>query len=278
MKILNQKSKKLIIASLMGGYICVLYAIWQIPDSRFHIYFLDVGQGDAVFIKTPENHQILIDGGPDNFVIEEINKVMPFFDRSIDMVVLTHPDYDHVSGLVDVLKRVDVGSVLITGVESDNPVYFEFLKEAFDQEIDVFIAETGVDFMFGDVFIDVIYPFANISGQKIENVNNSSIAMKVYHDGHKVLLTGDLEEEVEKKLILSGEDLSADVYKAGHHGSKSSSTFEFLQMVKPELVVIQSGEGNKYGHPHAEVLKNFYRAGVEVVLRNDELGLVDLWF
>ena len=120
--------KKQIIITLLGLYLVLCFAYLQVPNHSFHLYFLDVGQGDSIFIKTPENHQILIDGGPQNKVIEELGEVMPFFDKSLDLVVLTHPHADHIDGLVEVLKRYRVDNVLVTGVNYENPTYKEFLK------------------------------------------------------------------------------------------------------------------------------------------------------
>lgn len=257
----------------------LIFGIQQIPDNRFHIYFLDIGQGDSIFVKTPENHQILIDGGPKNRVLEEMNYVMPFFDRSIDMVVLTHPHADHVDGLVEVLKKYEVAAVLITGVIFKNPSYEEFLREIEKQNIKVFIAESGTDFKFGETIFDIIYPKKQLIGDKFENVNNSSVAMKIIYGDKEILLTGDLEKEVEAELVEDyGSTLKADILKAGHHGSNSSSTTEFLDQVKPEIVIIQSGENNSYGHPNSESLANMQKAGVRKILRNDLEGRIEFIF
>lgn len=253
----------------------MLYALWQLPDMRFHIYFLDVGQGDSIFIITPENHQILIDGGPDNKVLEELAKVMPFFDKSIDMLILTHPDLDHVGGLVELVKRIKVDNVMLTGIEMDSSTYFEFLKELTSQNVNIIFAEAKNDISFGEVFFDVLYPFENISGEDFDSVNNTSIAVKIYVADSKILLTGDLEIEGEQMLIDKHIDLSADIYKAGHHGSRSSSSLKFLQMVKPKIVVIQSGKDNKYDHPHIETIRNLYRMGIYSIYRNDEIGTIE---
>lgn len=271
------KIGKVVWGVLLGCFIAVGYVFWELPDSRMHIYFLNVGQGDAIFIESPEGHQVLIDGGPGNDVLLELDKVLGFFDRSIDMLVLTHPDYDHVAGLVEVLKRFEVERVLMTGVEMESGTYDEFLKELAGVG-EIYFAEAEVDFVFGDLVMDVIYPFKNISGERFENVNNSSIALRVLYDEFVVLLTGDLEIEKEALLINAGVDLDADIYKAGHHGSRSSSTLGFLQMIKAETIVVQSGADNKFGHPHPEVLRRFYRNAVERVLRNDLNGLIEIVF
>lgn len=272
------KIRKFLGISLALGYIICFFAFWQIPDHRLRVSFLDVGQGDAIFIKTPDNHQILIDGGPENFVMEELGNIMPFFDKTIDFMVLTHPHADHLEGLVEVLSRFDVENVLISGVNYDNPSYTEFLSILSSNSVNVFIAESGVDFKFGDVFLDVLYPFYSISGEKFENINNSSIVIKLNYKENKILFTGDLEEEFEEKLVLSGVDLSTDILKAGHHGSRTASSPAFLNACKPETVVIEVGEENSYEHPHAETLRNYFRAGIEKIYRTDLDGRVDFYF
>ncbi len=275
---LSKKIRNLLIAFIVGGYILLFFAYLQLPDRRFHIWFLDVGQGDAIFIKTPENHQILVDGGPNNVVMEELAQVLPFFDKTIDLLVLTHPHADHLDGLVSVLKRYELKNVLFTGVDSHGSTYEEFLKEIKIKNIPVFIANSGTDFVFGDVFLDVIYPFDSIAGKSFENVNNSSVALKVSYLDHSILLTGDLEIEAETELVFSDIDLSADIFKAGHHGSKTSSSFALLTKVSPEIVVIQVGEDNTHGHPSPSTLRNLHRMEVSEIHRNDEDGRVEFVF
>lgn len=268
--------KKKIIIWMIVIFLGSAYFYFEIPDDRFWISFLNVGQGDAIFIKTPENHQILVDGGPDNFVLEQLSGVMPFFDSSLDLVVLTHPDSDHVSGLTDVLKRYEVGAVLMTGIVMKSNLYDEFLKELGD--IPVFVAEAEQDFLLGEVGLDILYPFENISGEEPSSVNNSSIVIRVDYLDTRILLTGDLEIEGEISLLERGADIKADLYKAGHHGSRSSSSLHFVQKISPRRVVISSGKENKFGHPHPETVRTFYQSNVEEIYRTDLDGRVDFFF
>lgn len=274
----SYKVKQVILLVLAGVYVLVIFLFWQIPDKKLHLYFLDIGQGDSIFIKTPENNQILVDGGPQNKVVQELGEVMPFFDKSIDLVILTHPHADHVDGLVEVLKRYKVGAVIFTGVDFKNPSYDEFLREIDRQNIPFLIAESETDLRLGEILLDVIYPFKELIGEKFKNPNNSSVAVKLMYGNLAVLLTGDLEKEAEEELIKSGVDLKADIFKAGHHGSKTSSTKAFLSRVKPEIVVIQSGQGNKFGHPNKETLENLEAMGVEKIYRNDLEGRIEFVF
>ncbi|MEK7672683.1 MAG: ComEC/Rec2 family competence protein [Patescibacteria group bacterium] len=259
------------------GFAMVFAFIFELPDEKFHINFLDIGQGDGIFIKTPENYQILIDGGPNDKVLEELNKVMPFYDKSIDFIVLTHPHADHINGLLEVIKKYDVESILITGVEYSNRNYQEMMSILREKDMNIYIAEKNQDFSFGSTILDVIYPFKPLISQDFENVNNSSIGIMVGFKDKKILLTGDLEIEGETEL-LRYKNLKADIFKAGHHGSKTSSTPALLEKVQPEIVVIQSGKGNKFNHPSKETLENFQQLGITKVRRNDLEGRIEFVF
>lgn len=263
---------------LIAGYAALAVLIWQLPDDEFHVYFLNIGQGDSILIKTPENHQILVDGGPKNYVLQQLDEVMPFFDKSIDLVVITHPHADHVDGLVEVLKRYQVNAILMTGVDYPSPDYDEFLKVAAEKNIKVFIAKNDLDFKFGSVIFDVLYPNKPMLEEKLKNLNNSSIVAKVLYGGKSLLLVGDMELEEESLLIKTGLNLKADVLKVGHHGSRTSSSKKFLDLVKPEIAVIQSGKGNPFGHPHKETLDKLKAAGIKQIYRNDLDGRVEISF
>lgn len=273
----SKKFKKYYVLVIVLGYAILAAAFWQIPDRRFHVYFLNIGQGDSIMIKTPENHHILVDGGPENFALNELIEIMPFFDKQIDLVILTHPHADHVSGLIEVLKRYRVDNILITGVDYESSEYAEFLKEISAQDMPVFLAESKTDFKFGEVLVDILYPEKQLMFEQFDNPNNSSIAMMVKFHDKKILLTGDLELEGETGLIRTGADLKANIFKAGHHGSRTSSSLNLLKLVRPKIVVIQSGKENSYGHPHKETLNNLSKLGIKVY-RNDQAGRVEFVF
>lgn len=237
------------------------------PHLQMHA--LNVGQGDAILITTPEQNHILIDGGPDGSVLNELPKVMPYMFSKIDLLILTHPHSDHVAGLVDVLDRYEVGAVLLNPVDYNSKVYGAFLEKI--QGLKIYAARADEDFRFGDTDIDVLYPFE--SGEWNANANNQSVVLMVSQGGHKILLPGDAEKEEEAKLV--GYDLGADVLKAGHHGSRTSSSV--LDKIMPTIMVISSGVGNKYGHPHQETLDKAKELGVEV-LRTDTEGTVSIIF
>lgn len=220
------------------------------------IDFFDVGQGDGIFVETGDGKQMLVDGGPSNVILEKLGKEMGFYDRYIDLVILTHPEYDHIGGLIEVIKRYNIGAIITTGVVRDTNQYKEWIKIIEQKNIPIYIAQLGGQIDFGNnIKMDILYPFENLVGQEVSNTNNSSIVGKLVYKDFEVLLTGDIEKSVERKLVNSGIDLKADVLKVPHHGSKTSSTEEFLQAVNSVINIIQAGKDNKYGHPHQEVLE-----------------------
>lgn len=241
------------------------------------VYFLDVGQGDSVLIRSSDGDNILIDGGPSSLVLDRLGEILPFWSRDIDLLVLTHPHDDHLVGLISVLERYEVSAVLITGVSYKSVYYDEFLRLIDLAGVKVYFAEAKVDFKFGDVYLDVIYPFFSIVDDEFSNLNNSSIVIRAVFGGEKsVLLTGDCEVECESEIL--GEDIDTDLLKAGHHGSKTASSLEFVKAVSPEDVVISVGAGNKFGHPHAETLSVFEEVGVSKIFRTDLDGTVEMKF
>jgi len=270
--------KKYILAGVVATYIALGYAFYQLPDDKFHIYFLDVDQGDGILIKTPQSHYILVDGGPQNFILEQLGEVLPFFKREIDFMVLTHPHSDHIEGLIEVLKRYKVDNVLISGVNVFDDEYKEFLKEIRMQNIKIFVAESNADFVFGDVKMDIIYPFNEIVGQNFANINNSSVGMRISYKDKNILLLGDLETVGEKELLSTNLPRDVDIYKASHHGSKTASSFEFVKKLSPKTIVIQVGENNKFKHPSPETLKTFQELGLTKIYRTDIDGRVEFAF
>ncbi len=250
----------------------------KLSHGQLHVYFLDIGQGDSILLKTPSDKLILVDGGPDNEILTELNDVLSFFERRIDLMVLTHPHSDHIEGLIPVLEKFDVGAVLITGVSCKNAYYDVFLDKIFDENATIYFADDNSDFYFDDgVFIDVLYPFFEIRGETFENLNNSSIIMKISYKNHEILLAGDAESKIEDELVLSGADLDADLFKASHHGSKTANSYDFLKAVTPSCAVISCGTDNDFKHPHEETLEIFSTFGVKV-LRTDLDGRVEFTF
>ena len=240
--------------------------IYEISASKFlEVNFFNVGQGDAIFIQTPERRQILIDGGPGSIILEKLAKEMPFWDRSIDLVILTHPEHDHIAGLIEVLKRYEVEHILWTGVLRSTAEFKEWQNLVEKENARIKIAQAGQRIIdSGSWEIKVLYPFENLNGKTVKSVNNTSVVVRLVFGNNSFLFTGDAFKSVEKKLISKGEDLDSDILKVGHHGSKTSSKEEFIEKVSPEIAVIQAGEDNPYGHPNQEVLAILQNFGINV--------------
>ena len=240
---------------------------FSVSDGNLRVWALDVGQGDAVFIETPGKRQVLIDGGPNAKVLSELSAVMPFYDKSIDLMVLTHPQEDHIFGLVEVLKRYQVANVLMTAVAYHTATYEEFKKLLQEEGARVFIARAGQNIKLDtQTTLDVLYPFEGLLGREIPEdlVNDTSVAVRLTFGEKKFLFLGDatLKEEVE--LVNSGQDIDVDVLKLSHHGSKTSSSQLFLEKTTPAIAFASLGRNNRYGHPHQDVVErlkdiSFYR-------------------
>lgn len=242
---------------LLTAIILIVTAFFYLPDQKLHVYFFDVGQGDGIFIKTPQNHKILIDGGPDNSILSKMGDKLPFWDRQIDLLVLSHPHADHISGQIDILKRYNVKQILSSGILHTTPEYIEWLKLIKDKNIPLKIAEKGQIIEMGEVKINVLYPFESLTEGKTDNLNNSSLVLKMVYGKNSFLLPGDAEKEVGEKLLRSDIDLSADILKIPHHGSKDDmvNLGGILSKINPQVAVILVGKNNKFGHPAKETLE-----------------------
>lgn len=231
-------------------------------EKELEVNFLDVGQGDAVLIKAPGGQNILIDGGPDKKVLQGLGENLGWFDRKIDLMILTHPHDDHVSGLNEVIKRYDVEQIIYTGVVHDAPGFLEWLRLVRENKIPTQIAYKGFKIdLENEASMEVLSPEENILGKEVKNLNNTSLVIKLNYKGKSFLFAGDAEEEIEKKLLEG--DIKADVLKIGHHGSDTGSTEEFLKKVDPEIAVISAGKDNQFGHPHDRVLKRLEKLGIK---------------
>lgn len=253
-----QEKNKITILAVLFMITVVVWVFVFAENSKgdiLEIDFFDVGQGDAIFVETGDDRQILIDGGPSNVILDKLGKELPFYDRYIDLIILTHPEYDHINGLIEVIKRYNIGAIITNGVVRDTNQYKEWIRTIQEKDIPTYIAQLGGQIDLGDnIKMDILYPFENLVGQQISKTNNTSIVGKLIYKNFELLLTGDIEKSVERKLLNSNINLKSDILKVPHHGSKTSSTEEFLRAVDSVLNIIQAGKDNKYGHPHQEVL------------------------
>lgn len=240
------------------------YEVSKLPDGRLHLHFLDIGQGDATLIQSPGGKTVLIDGGRDLRTLEHLGTHLPFFQRHIDLVVLTHPDGDHLTSLPEVLRRYDVGAVLLAGSAKGSDRYRDFLHEVTTRNIRVIPSLPGNAIHLGDgAWMEMLWPESQ-AVTAIGEANNASVTLLLHYGASRVLLPGDIEEAAERELLATGADVRAPVLKVPHHGSRTSSSTGFLLAVQPDLAIVSAGADNPYGHPHPDVLQRYENLGIEV--------------
>lgn len=237
-------------------------------DSGMEVHFIDVGQGDATLIKAGD-HAMLIDAGDNS----EGTAVQSYLNsqgiEKLDYVIGTHPDADHIGGLDVVVYKFDCKKIFMPGVTSDTKTYDDVMQALKSKNQKAQAPKPGETYTLGDASFTVISPVKGYG----DETNNWSIGMVLQYGENRFLFTGDAEKEAEEDMLAKGEDISADVYKASHHGSKTGSCDDFLDKVHPSYAVISCGEGNKYGHPSAQTLTNFRSRGIKT-FRTDNQGTI----
>lgn len=269
MNISKRKKKNtvfLILGFLFFLNILAWIAVYDLSQPQFlEITFFDVGQGDATFIVTPKRHQILIDGGPDSSILEKLSREMPFWDRTIDLIILTHPHSDHLKGLIDVLERYRVENILWTGVDYDSQLCHEWQRAIKARGSKIYIARTGQRIISSNVILKILHPFESFEGKEIKDIDNTSISAKLVFKEKSFLFTGDAYQKIELALAKRFQDeLKSDVLQVGHHGSRTSSAPDFIALVLPEIAVISAAKNNRYGHPHFETLDVLNKYGINI--------------
>jgi competence protein ComEC len=228
------------------GALLVWLAVLSLPDGRLHVAILDIGQGDAILITTPEGRQILIDGGPTaSDLAWRLGQEMPFWDHSLDMVINTHPDADHLAGLPPLLTRYQVNQVLIPDVGNNSSLYREWETQLTSAGLTPVIGQAGMEISLSpSVTATLLNPGPAATSE--DDVNNHSVVLRLQMGHISFLLPGDIKEPIERKLVLQRVLLAATVLKSAHHGSKTSSSAAFLDAVNPQIVVISVGKDNDW--------------------------------
>ena len=247
-------------------------------NNNLKIVYCDVGQGDAIFIQKSVDEDFLIDGGPDNSVLSCLGENMPFYDRKIKSIILTHPHADHISGLIEVLKRYQVDEVWLTGVSYDSSEYSEFSKIIQEKSISKHIAIRGETiYQDQDLKLKILYPIDSMEGKTVNNLNNSSMVVRLVYGSFSVIFTGDLEQSAQPELLRSNLDLKSDILKVSHHGSANALLTEFLSSLNPEVAVISVGENNQYGHPAPTTIDLLKTISNIKIFRTDKDGTVKVF-
>lgn len=282
----NRQNKILIGFIIFLSVFCIF--VWmqipKTPSDILSVYFLDVGQGDAIFIEAPNKTQLLIDGGRNSSLVNELSKFMKFSDRDIDVVLATHPDGDHIGGLPEIFDRFEVENFIDSGSKGDTNLYKELMEKVEDEKSFYSVAERGMTIILdkkNGVYFQILAPDESFS---FPDINDSSVVGRLVYGNRSFLLTGDASKAVENTLVYSDEDLlKSDILKAGHHGSKTSSGLLFLEKVKPEVSVISASKNNSYGHPHDSVMNNLKEINSAILETSKEGTIifqtngVDLW-
>lgn len=258
---------------LLGALVLAALISWMAvfasaQNGQLEVHFFDVGQGDAIFIELPDGRQILIDGGPDDTVVEKLNEAMSFFDKEIDIVIATHNEADHIGGLPAALAHYKVGTIIWNGVKAETKIFEEF-KNAMDSEgSEIITGRCCARFSLSSgAFFEILHPFNSGDGpsSKSAKQNNQSLVIRLVYGNDSFLFTGDIERGAEYEIVKQNFNLQSDVLKIPHHGSKTSSSELFLEEVRPKVAVIFAGRNNPYGHPHEAVLDRLAKYAIKVI-------------
>ncbi len=267
----NRPFLKYIIGGVVLFFVTVWLAIWAIPDSNLHLIACDVGQGDAI-LATAGTYQILTDGGPGKKVLDCLGRHMPFWDREIEVVVLTHPQIDHFGGLTEVFKRFKVDTFVTSGSESGTSE-FQLLKNAVGGSgARIVYADVGTQISIGKIHLDILHP---PKGLISSDDNDLSIVSVLKYANFEALLTGDLSPKATELILQKGLIRPLNYIKVPHHGSRYGLTKSLLEAARPDVAVISLKKNNQYGHPHKETLDLLSQFGVKIY-RTEEMGDVEI--
>jgi len=268
----NSKTQKTLLRLTILTVIFLIFNLFIFIDNKqnaefLKVYFLDVGQGDSILIETPDGTQTLIDSGRNNTVINQISEIIPFFDRTLDIIIPTHSDADHVGGFPEILKRFQIKNYFDSGFIDNDDLNNEIsLLVQNEKGIQKKIISRGDEIILdkeNNITLKILWPTL---GFQTDDNNERSVVTRLDYKDTSFLFTGDAGIEIEKKIIENNSNnlLDVDILKAGHHGSKTSSSPEFLEKVSPEITIISAGKDNKFGHPHKEVIDNLEKAGSKI--------------
>ena len=240
-------------------YVLVWHTLSSAGDT-LKVHFLDIGQGDAILLETPNKHQMIIDAGRGIKVLNALDIILPSNDRDLDIVVMTHPDADHIGGFVPILKRYKVDTIIQSFIPSKTNLYKEIVSLMQEEGATTYTISQAYSFTFDGVQFDILWPLST----EVTEKNAASVVLLVSYGNTEILLTGDASAKIEEFLIKSFPEKLNDIeiLKAGHHGSKTSTAESFLNHIKPNTIIYSAGKNNSYGHPH-DIILNRVKAYAE---------------
>jgi len=264
----------------LGVLIFIAFVVWsavlRAPDQGLKVTVFDVGQGDAILIKSAEDKNILIDGGPDNQFLSALGDELPYFNHQIEAIILTHPHADHLFGLIEILKRYQVKKIYLTGVVHTSSLYLEFLNLIKEKNIETEVLIRGDELNFGDLRLVALWPERDLTGESVDDLNSTSIVLKLSSAEFQALLLADIDRESQQVMLNRGDfnDFSdIDLLKIAHHGSGENYNQNLIDKVRPKQAIISVGEDNRYGHPAKSVVDDLLRREIEL-FRTDRDGSV----
>lgn len=286
--------KKKIFLFVGGGLVgLVILAIWQYLlffDGRLHLTICNVGQGDAIYLRTPKGADILIDGGPNDQALSCLSRHMPFWDRQLEMVILTHPQADHLTGLISVFKNYQVKYFLAESLANPTTGFQELRRAISKEQVEILIPQAGDKITIGGIKIKILWPKEKIGdlrfwqnptesdrskeiGRQVD-LNTFSIISEIIYADFNAILVGDADLKVLSEAI-GGSEGNIEVLQVPHHGSRFGLNEEILEKIQPEMGIISVGKNNRYGHPAKETL-DLLREKTIRVLRTDEDGDIEI--
>lgn len=253
--------------------------IWHLLFAKnnglLKVAILDIGQGDSIYVESPSGHQMLVDAGPQGKILKALPSAMSFYDKSIDVLMITNPDADHIAGFIDILKNYRVGLVVEPGTFNKSATYAKIEQIIQEKNIPRILAKRGMKIHLGSgAVFNILFPDRDVSNW---SANDASVVGKLTYGETSVMLTGDSTKKTEG-IILSentASSLKSDILKVGHHGSRTSSSSDFVSAVSPSYSIISDGKDNSYGHPHKETLDTLNAFNVKI-FRTDLLGTIIL--
>ena len=269
-----EKLKRSRVKVSLYAFLVINILVWSfylsLPDGKLHLKVLDVGQGDAVYLETPGGYRILVDGGPDSRVLKHLGSNVPFYSRKIDLLILTHPQADHLTGLVEVAKRYQIGTLWVSNSENNTKIFAEWQQVLRRKRINKIEVSAGDKITLPDkTNVLVVWPKKDL---KSADLNSYSVVVLVSFGNFDALLTGDADRQVQPYTGMSS---PVEVFKVPHHGSKTALNEGFVKTLSPEISIISVGERNSYGHPNQGLI-NFLETIASKVYRTDKNGTVEI--